>query len=407
VRNLPVPKYQFCAASADGTVVNGIEKSATITAVRDRLLDRNLQPISIKEKKGLTQVEITPKKVKKRDLMHLCRQLAVFIRAGVSVLEALEVLSEETSDKLMGSALDGMRSSLESGARFSEAAALHPELFPGYSVEVLRSAELTGNLDEVLDQLATYLEREIETEQKVKSALAYPAIVMVLAVVVSVVLVVYVLPKFKTFFSSLHAKLPLPTRILLALANWIGHWGMYAGAASLALVVSLYALSRTPKGKEWKDKIVLKIPVIGSLIHTAIIERFCRLLASMTIAGVSLPEALAVTTAATTNTVFRRGLTEARAAMLRGEGLATPLADTGLFPAATRRMFAVGESTGNLDDQLQSAANYLDSELDYKIKRFTTIIEPAVIIAVGLIVGFVAIALVSAMYGIYNQVKVS
>ncbi len=162
----------------------------------------------------------------------------------------------------------------------------------------------------------------------------------------------------------------------------------------------------TARGKEIRDQLVLKIPIIGGLIHTAIIERFCRLLSSMTIAGVSLPEAIAVTTAATNNTVFRKGLTEARAGMMRGEGLAAPLAATGLFPGAARQMFAVGESTGNLDDQLQAAANYLDRELDFKIKRFTTFIEPAVIIGVGIIVGFVAIALVSAMYGIFHQVKV-
>jgi type IV pilus assembly protein PilC len=401
-----VPKYRFSAAAADGTVVTGVEGSTTINDVRDRLLDRNLQPISILEKKGLLQFEITQKKVKKRDLMHLCRQLAVFLRSGVSVLEAFIVLEEETHNKLLKSALDGMRVSLESGARFSEAAAQHPELFPAYSVEILRSAELTGNLDECLDQLGDYLDREIETEQKVKSALAYPAIVLVLAVIVSCVLVIYVLPKFRTFFSSLHAKLPLPTRILLGIGKWIGHWGLFLGVVVIALAIGLYALGKTPGGKEFKDKVILKIPLIGQLVHTAIVERFCRLLASMTIAGVSLPEALAVTTAATNNTVFRKGLTSARAAMMRGEGLAGPLAMTGLFPGAARQMFVVGESTGSLDEQLQSAANYLDRELDYRLKRFTTLIEPAVILAVGLIVGFVAIALVSAMYGIYHQVQV-
>ena len=401
-----MPKFRFSAASADGTVVNGIEQAAAITTVRDILIDRNLQPITIAEKKGILQFEITKKTVKKRDLMHLCRQLAVFIRAGVSVLEALTVISEETTDKLLNGALVSMRVSLESGARFSEAASEHPELFPGYSVEVLRSAELTGNLDIVLDQLSDYLEREIETEHKVKSALAYPAIVMVLAIIVSVVLVVYVLPKFKTFFKSLNAKLPLPTRILLDFANWIGAWGLFVGAFIVVGVIALFAVSRTPRGREVKDQVVLKIPVIGNLIHTAVIERFCRLLASMTVAGVALPEALAVTTAATNNVVFRKGLTEARAAMMRGEGMAAPLAATGLFPGAARQMFAVGENTGNLDEQLQAAANYLDRELDYKIKRFTTLIEPAVIIAVGVIVGFVAIALISAMYGIFHQVKV-
>ena len=402
-----MPKFQFSAASADGTVINGIEQAAAITTVRDILIDRNLQPISISEKKSLLQFEITKKTVKKRDLMHLCRQLSVFVRAGVSVLEALTVISEETNDKLLKSALVGMRVSLESGSRFSEAAAEHPELFPGYSVEILRSAELTGNLDVVLDQLSEYLEREIDTEHKVKSALAYPAIVMILAIVVSTILVTYVLPKFRSFFKSLNAKLPLPTRMLLDIAKWIGDWGALAGGTIVALVIAIALAIRTTQGKELKDKFLLKIPVIGNLLHTAIVERFCRLLASMTVAGVALPEAIAVTTAATNNTVFRNALTAARSAMMRGEGLAGPLNATGLFPGAARQMFMVGESTGNLDDQLQAAANYLDRELDYKIKRFTTLIEPAVIIGVGVIVGFVAVALVSAMYGIFHQVKVS
>lgn len=401
-----MPKFRFSAAAVDGTVVNGIEQAAGITLVRDILLDRDLQPITISEKKTLLQFEITKKTVKKRELMHLCRQLAVFVRSGVSVLEAMTVISEETTDKLLKSGLEGMRVALEGGSRFSEAAALHPELFPNYSVEVLRSAELTGNLDVVLDQLGDYLEREIETEHKVKSALAYPVIVMILAIVVTCVLVIYVLPKFRNFFKSLKAQLPLPTRMLLAIAKWIGDWGAIAGGILVALVVAAVIFSRTSQGRELKDKLILKIPVVGNLVHTAIIERFCRLLASMTVAGVALPEALAVTTAATNNTLFRKGLTEARAAMMRGEGMAGPLSSTGLFPGAARQMFSVGESTGNLDDQLHAAADYLDRELDYKLKRFTTLIEPAVIVGVGVIVGFVAVALISAMYGIFHQVKV-
>lgn len=402
-----MPKYQFSAAAADGTLISGIEKSTAITVVRDVLLDRNLQPISISEKKGILQLELTKKRLKKRELMHLCRQLAVFVRSGVSVIEAMLVLSEETVNKLLRNGMESMRVALEGGARFSEAAADHPEIFPGYTVEVLRSAELTGNLDEVLDQLGDYLEREVDTEQKVRSALAYPSIVMGLAIVVSVILVTYVLPKFKTFFKSLNAKLPLPTRILIDLANWIGRWGYLVGIGLAVAVVLTVVGIRTKRGKALKDKLILKIPVVGDLIHTAIVERFCRLLGAMTVAGVPLPEALAVTTASTNNSVFRVGLTTARGAMLRGEGLAGPLAKTGLFPGAARQMFAVGESTGNLDDQLQSAASYLDRELDYKIKRFTTLIEPAVIIAVGCVVGFVAIALISAMYGIFHQVNVT
>jgi type IV pilus assembly protein PilC len=402
-----VPNYRFSAAAPDGAVVTGVQQAVAPTAVRDALLERNLQPISISPKKSVLQFEITQKKVKKRELVHLCRQLAVFLRSGIQVLEALVVLGEETNDKLLREALMAMRTSLEGGARFSEAAAAHPELFPPYAIEVLRSAELTGNLDQVLDQLADYLEREIDTRAKVNSALLYPVIVLTLAVAVSVVLVVWVLPKFKSFFTSLHAKLPLPTRILLDFGNWIERWGPYLGALVGVAVVGGWALLRTQRGKELRDRLILRIPVVGDLVKTAILERFCRLLESMTVAGVSLPEAIAVTTGATSNVVFRRGLTEARAAMMRGDGLAGPLSATGLFPGAARQMFTVGERTGTLDEQLHAAADYLDRELDYRIKRFTTLIEPAVILAVGLVVGFVAIALVSAMYGIFHQVKIS
>jgi len=402
-----MPKFRYAAASPDGAVVSGIEAGSAIGAVHDLLLDRNLQPISITPKKSLLKFEITAKKVGKRDLMHLCRQLAVFIRSGIPVLDALGTLSEDAGDKVMTSALEGMRLSLESGARFSEAASLHSNLFPSYAVEVLRSAELTGNLDTVLDQLADYLEREAETAQKIKSALAYPVIVVCLSILVSTVLVVYVLPKFKSFFATLGAKLPLPTRILLALGNWIGQDGLYLAGVLIILAIVGAFVNRTTFGKQLKDRLVLKIPIIGDMVHLAIVERFLRLLTSMVSAGVALPEAMAVTTAATRNYLFRNKLTEARAKMMRGEGLAGPLAETGMFPGAARRMITVGESTGSLDNQLKAAANYLDRELEYKINRFTTLMEPAVILAVGFIVGFVAIALISAMYGIYRQVNLS
>jgi type IV pilus assembly protein PilC len=401
-----MPSFRYSAAAEDGTVVSGIENAESAVLAREALVARNLQPISVAPKKSLLQLEITKKKVNKRQLMYLCRQLAVFLRAGIPVLHALTSLAGETNDKLMKSALLRMADELEGGSRFSEAAANSPELFPSFAIEVLRSAELTGNLDQVLDQLADYLERDIETRHKVTSAMMYPAIVLVLAVIVSVVLVVFVLPKFKSFFASLHAKLPLPTRMLLGFANLIGRWGLYIGVA-VGIFAALAVVSlRTQRGRDARDDLALRIPVIGKLLRTAILERFCRLLCSMTAAGVPLPEAIAVTTGATNNAVFRRGLTEARGAMLQGDGLAGPLVATNLFPGAAGQMFRVGEDTGTLEEQLHAAAEYLDRDLDYKLKRFTTLIEPAVILAVGVVVGFVAIALVSAMYGVFHQVKV-
>ena len=214
-----MPKFRFSAAAADGTVITGVETSIAIGDLRDALLDRNLQPISITEKKSILQFEITQKKVKKRDLMHLCRQLAVFLRSGVSVLEALVVLSDETTDKLLTTPSTACARHSRAGPASRRRPPQHPELFPGYAVEILRSAELTGNLDEVLDQLADYLEREIETSQQGQVGARLPACRRgpggrrlgragrVRAAQVP------------DFFASLNAKLPLPTRMLLAIAE--------------------------------------------------------------------------------------------------------------------------------------------------------------------------------------------
>ena len=356
--------------------------------------------------KRLATLEITPRRVKRRDLMHFSRQMAVFIKAGIPILEALNAITEEMGNKHFKDVLAQMAQDLQSGGTFATAAEKHKRVFPEYYRGILHSAELTGSLDTALDRLAEYIERDIEARRKVTSALAYPAIIMVMAVVVVVVLAVYVLPKFETFFNSLDAKLPLATRILLHVTHFIRNWWWAIAVGVAALVVLVMLAARTPRGRALRDRFLLKIPAVGDVIRTALLERFCRIFSGMVVAGVPIPEALSVTTTSLSNAVFRNGLNEAREEMLRGEGLARPLAHTGLFPASARQMFMVGEATGTLDDQLETAAVFFDRELDYKIKRLTTLFEPAVLIFVGVIVGFVAVALVSAMYGVYRQVKI-
>lgn len=400
-------KFSFTAIAPDGGTVAGVEEAVTAAMARRALIERNLAPVQVLEKKSLLQFEITKEKVPRRELMHFSRQMAAFMKAGIPVLEALEVLSEEVGSKQFQRILAEMGEALRAGETFASAAEAHPEAFPPYYRGILRSAELTGNLDTVLDQLADYIDRDTEARRKITSALIYPGIVLALSIVAVVVITAFVLPRFKQFFSSLHAKLPLPTRALIAVADFcVRDWFVFAGLAALLIILALYTTS-TERGRAARDVVVLRIPVLGDLIRTAILERFCRILCSMVQAGVPLPEALQVTGNATTNAVFQEGLASARDEMLRGEGLAGPLAHTDLFPAAARRMFLVGESTGTLDAQLDTAAQYFDRELDYKLKHFTALFEPAIILFVGVIVGFVAIALVSAMYGIYRQVHIT
>jgi type IV pilus assembly protein PilC len=401
-----MPKFHYSAIDASGATVSGVEDALTAGMARRSLLARDLAPVEVKEKRNFLQIEITKKKLPRRELMHFSRQMAVFARSGIPVLEALEVMTEELGNKQFAVVLAQMAEDLRAGDTFAGAAAKHPEAFPPYYIGILRSAELTGNLDTVLDQLADYIDRDIEARRKVKSALSYPSIVFCFAILAVVVITVFVLPRFETFFASLTAKLPLVTRILLDVAHFFGHDWIYV-LGVLALIALLAVLgSVTGRGQAIRDRLFLKVPVLGDLIGTAIVERTCRILYSMITAGVPLPDALQVTTDTTTNFVYRRGLVQVRSAMLRGEGLAGPLAASGLFPPAARHMFVVGERTGTMDDQLHTAATYFDRELDYKLKRFTSLFEPAVIVFVGLIVGFVAIALIAAMYGIYRQVHI-
>jgi type IV pilus assembly protein PilC len=222
-----------------------------------------------------------------------------------------------------------------------------------------------------------------------------------------VVLTVFVLPKFKDFFASLDATLPLPTRMLLAATDFLGNWWWLIVGVIVGLVLAYLVGIRTAGGRRLRDAVLLKIPVLGETIRYAMIERFTRLLASMVTAGVALPEAMRVATESLRNRVFERALGRAQTQMAQGAGLATPIAQTGLFPGVATQMVRVGEDTGTLDTQLRVAATYYERELDYKIKKLTTIFEPLVIIVMGGIVGFVAIALVSAMYGIFRTANLS
>ncbi len=385
--------------------MTGVEMATSAGAAHVALLARGLQPSEVETKRSLLNFEITQKKVPRQDVMNFTRQLAVFMRAGVPIMEALEVIVEETQHKMLKSILSEMVDSLRAGDTFAAAAAAHPEAFPNFYVGILESAELTGNLDTVLNQLADYIDRDQKARGKVTAALIYPAVVAAMSVVTVLVLAIFVMPRFEVFFASLHAKLPLVTRLLLSVASFMGKWWYAILALVIILVGSFMAMQRSPGGRAKIDALKLKLPVVGDLTETAIIERTCRVLASMLRAGVDLPRSMAVTAESSNNAVYRTALEKVREAMMEGQGLAEPISQSGLFPAAARQMFRVGEETGTLDQQLEVAAAYYARELETKLERATALFEPAIIIFMGVVVGFVAVALISAMYGIYNQVR--
>jgi type IV pilus assembly protein PilC len=398
-------RYAYVAVAPDGQRAKGVTKADTREEAELALYERELRDIRVTEKRSLLQLEITARRVKREEVMHLSRQLGAFIKAGLPLIDAVHSLGQDAANSSVRRMMAEVEEGLRDGDKLSDCFDRHPKIFPEFYRGILRSAELSGQLDSVLAQLARYLERDLEARRKIKQAMIYPTIVALMSLVTVVVLAAFVLPRFKDFFASLHATLPLPTRMLLAVTDFLTAWWWAVGLGAGAVALLFFAVTRTHGGRYARDRLFLALPVLGGTIQFALVERFCRILSSMVSAGVQLPEALRVATGSLPNLVFRRSLGQAGEALLEGEGLARPLAASGLFPSTAAQMMRVGEDTGTLDTQLAVTAEYYEGELDYKLKKLIGLFEPLVIIVMGVVVGFVAVALVSAMYGIFRQVQ--
>ncbi len=401
-----MPKFAYVGLTLDGSPVKGTHKAASRADAEVALYARQVRHLRVTEKKSILQYEITGPRIKREAVMHLSRQIAAFLRAGLPILEAVQTIGSENENSSVRRMMNEIEDGLRSGDRFSDCLDRFPRVFPPFYRAIVRSAELTGELDAVLARLSAYIERDLDARRKIKSAMMYPLIVSAMSVVTVLVLAVYVLPKFEEFFADLDAELPLPTRLLLGATGFLGTWWWLIGGG-IAVLVLLYAgVTRTARGRYARDALLLRVPVLGETIQYTLVERFCRVLASLVGAGVNLTEGLEVTTEALRNRVYVKRLGEVSEQILEGQGVAGPLAGTGLFPGTATQMLRVGENTGTLDTQLEVTAQYYESELEYKIAKLTALFEPIVIVVMGLVVGFVAVALVSAMYGIFNQVDV-
>ena len=394
--------FKYTAVTPDGQQVKASIEGVSLTSAENDLLRQNLKVLKIREKKGFAQLEVSPERVPRQEVMHFSRQVAAFVRTGIPIVDAVRVVEEGTDNKRFKAILADIGQQLQGGVPFSEALEPHAAVFPRYYLGILRSAELTGQLDTVLDQLSLYIERDMEARSKVKSALTYPAVILVMSILTMVVMVAFVLPRFVVFFEDLNAELPLPTRMLLGFSDLFQAWWWVLALLIVAFIIAFIMSGRSEAGLRIRHSAFMRIPVVGEIVRYSAIERFCRIIAAMMRAGVPLPEALASAIESTNNQVFTDGLRVARDEMLEGEGVAGPLERTGLFPAAAVQMARVGEETGTLDTQLENAAVYYARELEYKLRRLTDLFEPAVIIFMGVIVGFVAVALISAMYGVFS-----
>ncbi|HTK16875.1 MAG TPA: type II secretion system F family protein [Acidimicrobiia bacterium] len=400
-----MPTYRYVAVGPDGNEIKEKLEAASEDALRNQLLLRNLEVKQVKVKKTFNEIELSPQRVPRQEIMHFSRQMAAFVRTGIPITEALEVVEDGSANKRFRQIVATMREQINNGVPFSDAIAEHARVFPPYYIGILRSAEQTGRLDTALEQLAGYIERDLEAKSKIKAAMVYPMVILATSILTVVILAVWVMPKFVVFFKNLQAKLPLPTRLLINLSAAAQTFWYVWAALLVGCIAVLVWMHRSARGRLLRDRMFLRVPLVKDVVLFAVTERVCRIVGAMVKAGVPLPETLNAAIQGANNQVFEEGLATARERMLEGEGLALPIQDTHLFPRAASQMMRVGEETGTLDIQLENAAAYYGQELEYKLKRLTSLFEPAVIIFMGLIVGFVAIALISAMYGIFNSSK--
>ncbi|TMB94893.1 MAG: type II secretion system F family protein [Chloroflexi bacterium] len=338
------------------------------------------------------------------DLILFSRQLATFLKVGVPITDAIRLLRSGTHSGAFKAALNDVNADLDDGESFSVAISHHPNIFNQLYVDMVRAAEYSGNLDKVLLQVANYLQRQDTAMKKLRSAMIYPAIILTLAVVVCGVLIVFVLPNFVSLFREFHADLPLPTRMLIAVGAFAQAWRLQIiiGAALLAAGAFLFLQSR-PGRVAW-DHTLIRLPIIGTIVVFAIIERFTRTLSTMLRAGIPISQTFDVAIASAGNIRYRQGLESVRNRMSSGDGFSQPLAATGLFPPMVIRMVRVGEETGTLDQSLEQIADFLAEEMDYKVRNMISLMEPSLVIGVGGAVGFVAISVILPMYGLLRAV---
>lgn len=405
-------RFRYEAETIDGSAIRGQIQAPSANAARNQLAVQGMRVTRIAERKRFAEIEVTRQRVPLVEIMHFSRQMGTFLRAGVALPEALENLREDTRTKRFAAVLGDLIEQVTAGRSVAEAIAVHDDVFPPYFIAMLGSAEFTGRLDDAFDRLHTYLKRDLELSRQVRKALIYPAILLVVAIAVSVMIVVFVIPKFADFYAGFTTKdggtpeLPLPTRMLIAISDFVqSGWGVATLVAAVVTSVAAFVWTRGDRGRRALDGLLLRLPLIGTVVTYSATERFSRVLSVLLGAGVSLPQALPTAIECSDNAVFRERLTAATDEVLSGAGFAEPIRDTGLFPKPVVQMVRVGERTGELADQLANAASFYEDEVSYSVEKLTQWLEPLVLVFIGIVVGFVALSMVSAMYGIYNQVQ--
>ena len=400
--------YHYVAYTEDRRLVKGKLSATDEEAATNLLSYGGYQVVSLKEAIPFFNTEklaATFSQIKPREIIMFSRQLALLLESGTDIVTSLDLLQSQITNRPLKKIIGEVASDIRGGSSLSVAPSRHPKTFSQMYYRAISAGEQGGNLEVVLRQMADYIERGAEAEKKVKNALTYPIIVLVVALVVILILVTFVLPTFTVLYSSFDVELPAMTRILLDATDWFGNYGLYLLLAIAAVAVSAFAYIKTPAGKYQWDKLSLRLPVLGRINLLNELSRCCRTISLLFRVGLPLPEIMALAIHGTTNKAMGEALTEVQQELIRGEGLSRPMAKQDLFLPLMVQMASVGEETGNLDNTLATVAQSYEVEADDRTSAAIGLIQPAMTIFIGLLVAFIAIALMSAMYSIYGQVS--
>ena len=400
---MPVFVYSARPASG-GEIQSGELDLATKDDVLRYLNRQKMIPVSVREKPTSLNITIGTG-IKTRDIVIFTRQFATMINAGLPLVQSLDILAEQSENEHLQKVVQEVLYDVESGNTLADAMSKHPKVFTDLYVNMVAAGEAGGILDTILLRLATFLEKNDALVRKVKGAMVYPAVIVTVAVAAVAILLIFVIPTFEQMFSSAGIQLPLPTRIVIALSDFLQAywWGVIAAAIAAAFIIR--AIYQTDDGELAIDRLLLNFPVIGDLLRKTAVARFTRTLGTLVSSGVAILDGLEITAKTAGNRVIHDAVMGSRASIAGGETISGPLKESGAFPPMVVQMINVGEQTGGLDEMLDKIADFYDDEVDTAVQALLSVLEPIMIIFLGVVVGGMIVAMYLPIFDMINAIE--
>lgn len=400
-------EYVYTAVSKDGKKTKGTIEAPNLERVRAMVRNQGLTPTKVAEatifNKELNISIGSP--VKPRDLSVFCRQFESILNAGVPIVQALEMLSGQTENKAFAKAISDVQTDVKKGSSLSEAMRNRPKIFPELLVNMVEAGEASGNLENAMNRMSVQFEKSAKLTALIKKAMIYPIVILVVAFGVLIAMSVFVIPQFVKMFEDMGAELPLITRMVMAFSNFLIHKWYILIAVVGAAVFGLTSFGKTETGKVVYGTMAIKAPIFGKLVVKSNSASFARTLSTLVCAGISISDSLEIASRSIKNILFRRVLVDARREVEQGVPLSTPLRRSGMFPLMIPQMIGIGEETGNIDGMLTKAADYYEDEVEIATASLTTMMEPLIIVVLGVIVGVLVLAMYMPMISMYQGME--